>query len=458
MRKLLFLFSILIFGTVLHSEGQQITLNMDTKPVGSVIRISKYVGDMLVPFDSLRYRGEQSVQFNYDDRYTDGVYAISIASLETFQFVLRDKEPITASIYESGRGMAFKPEESKENDAFNILLNLADGYSASMDSLAFVSSRLSDFDPRQRTVSDSLEDVYHRVAKGYNKSLDVLEGLFPESYVVEVLVPLDRIPLRSDKPEYMERYDNDAAFNHRHFFDHIDFSDERIITNPFLTSKVMEYLYNYSERSEQGIRNTTDMLLSMPDVHPKVQGFLVDLLVDFFTEKKAMNFVDHINRNYLGNCDLPMPEETLAKIRAAVKFNPDEVVPDPQLPTVDGSVRPLRQVQGDLKVMVFWASWCGHCTREIPKLQQLYQQMNGKLGVYAVSVDTSRTDWMDAIREFRLDWTNVNDLKGWDSGVLETFGVTSTPTLILLDSQDRFIGRASSFNGLQDLVSDALNE
>jgi thiol-disulfide isomerase/thioredoxin len=435
----------------------RIAIAMDTKPVGSVISISKHYGDLEIPLDSLRYRGEQEVTFNYDSRYTDGVYLIHVSTLETFQFILVNKEPLKARIYESGSGMAFKVEGSKENDAFNIMLNLSDVYSQSMDTLNFAMNNLSDFNPRHDAITDSLLGVYHRIADAYNNSLGLVTNLFPESYTAQVLVQLDKIPLRTQQKDWAQKFDNDAAFNHVHYFHYIDFSDPRIISNPFLSNKVMEYMYNYIERTETGILEAIDKLLGSPSMHPQVQGFIMDLLVDFFNDKEATEFVDHIAQKYLGNCDLPLSDDTRARIAKAVKFKVGDAVPDLKIPSPEGLAIPLSAVHGNVKLVVFWASWCPHCLREVPKLKDLYDGLKGQLGVYAVSVDTVKADWTSAIARFGLTWNNVNDLKGWESKNLETFGITSTPSMILIDANNRFIGRATSFDGLYKLVSEQLN-
>ncbi|MFT7154396.1 MAG: hypothetical protein ACI9Z7_001466, partial [Alteromonas macleodii] len=79
-------------------------------------------------------------------------------------------------------------------------------------------------------------------------------------------------------------------------------------------------------------------------------------------------------------------------------------------------------------------------------------------GVYSISVDTSKVDWLNTVEEYELDWFNVNDLKGWEGPSLEKFGVTSTPSLFLLDENLRWIGRANSFDGLYELVKEQLAE
>lgn len=444
------------FTTLLAQN--KLTVVMDTKPVGSVIRLSKYLGDMEIALDSLLYKGESEINFQFDERYTDGVYVLEISSLESFQFVVIGQKNITAHIYESGSGMAFKPDQSKENDAFNIMMNLSDVYTVSMDSMGFALNQLSDFDPRNDAKTDSLTHVYHRIAEAYNNSLDLLTNLFPNSYTSEVLILLDKIPLRTQKSDWNSKFDNDAAFNHIHYFHFIDFSDERILSNPFLPNKILDYLYNYSERSEQGIKEAIDKLATMPNMHPKVQAFILDLLIDFFTEKDAAEFVDHISRNYLGSCELPLSDKTLAKIEQMVKFKPGDQIPEFRLPSQTDHLVPISGLTGELNVIVFWASWCPHCMRELPKLKELYDELPGKIGVYAISVDSVKADWVNAVNSENLKWLNVIDSDGWESDNLKAFGVTSTPTLILVDARLRWIGRASSFDGLHELVKTQLTE
>ena len=447
-----------LFSYSFLEAQNRLTVVMDTKPTGSVIRISKYLGDMVIVLDSLLYRGESEIKFDYDQRYTDGVYVLEVSSLESFQFVIIKQNSLTAHIYESGSGMAFKPDHSKENDAFNIMMNLSDVYTVSMDSMGFALNQLSDFDPRNDAKTDSLSKVYHRVADAYNNSLDLLADLFPKSYTAEVLILLDKIPLRTQNADLNAQFDNDAAFNHIHYFRFIDFSDQRILSNPFLSNKILDYLYNYSERSEQGIKEAIDKLVTMPNIHPNVQSFILDLLIDFFTEKEAAEFIDHISRNYLGSCELPLSEESLAKIDQMVKFKPGDQIPEFRLPNQTEHLVPISGLTGELNVIVFWASWCPHCMRELPKLKDLYDELPGKLGVYAISVDSVKTDWMRAVKSENLKWLNVIDDKGWESENLRAFGVTSTPSLILVDSQLRWIGRASSFDGLHELVKTQLSE
>ena len=52
----------------------------------------------------------------------------------------------------------------------------------------------------------------------------------------------------------------------------------------------------------------------------------------------------------------------------------------------------LPQLKGKLVILDFWATWCGSCIREFPKMQQLQQQYKGKMQIFMVDADTSESD------------------------------------------------------------------
>ncbi len=433
-------------------------LKMDTRPEGSLLRLSRFDGEVTVPLDSVQYVNKPEVEFRLRKDLPDGLFVLEIGSLEAHRFVIANNEMVEAVLYESGSGMAFRTVNSKENDAFRVLMNISQNYSRGMDSLSRSMNSLSDFHPRQRAISDSLSSVYQRIALSYNRSLDLIPDLFPSSYAAQILVPLDKVPLRNMRPEWTSAFDNDPAFNHVHFFHFIPWGDERIITNPYLSSKVLEYLYNFTERSEEGIQYAIDRIMDHQGMHPKVEVFLVELLVDFFNDKGVSEFVAYMQDRYLGNCDLPLSDEVKAKIKAAVPIAKDEKMPAISLPDGDGMQVPLSMLNGEVNVLVFWSSGCSHCMRELPRLKALYDHMGSRrMNVYAISLDADRNEWLKALRDNGLNWINVHEAQGWDSPLLTQLGILGTPALFLLDADLRLLGRASSFEGLQKTVQE-LNE
>jgi peroxiredoxin len=73
---------------------------------------------------------------------------------------------------------------------------------------------------------------------------------------------------------------------------------------------------------------------------------------------------------------------------AAAPSIPDSL-PDVQVPDLNGQPRSLRQYLGHPLVVNFWATWCAPCRREMPLLQQLWQQHHAQgVEVLGVAVDS----------------------------------------------------------------------
>lgn len=96
----------------------------------------------------------------------------------------------------------------------------------------------------------------------------------------------------------------------------------------------------------------------------------------------------------------------------------------------------LAERRGKVVIMTFWASWCGPCMRELPRLAQI-QQVVGKdaLEVLAVNWDEPRSDVVAFARRYRkMDLEYVIDTKGKTA---ERYGVKAIPLMFVLDREGR---------------------
>jgi len=60
-------------------------------------------------------------------------------------------------------------------------------------------------------------------------------------------------------------------------------------------------------------------------------------------------------------------------------------------------------------LVIFSASWCGHCHKIIPKLIDIYKDLNGKLEMVYISLDQSKTvnDWKKLVKEKSIPWRSL---------------------------------------------------
>jgi cytochrome c-type biogenesis protein len=90
-------------------------------------------------------------------------------------------------------------------------------------------------------------------------------------------------------------------------------------------------------------------------------------------------------------------------------------------------------MKGEVVLLNVWATWCIPCRREIPELQALHQELEGRgLKVWGVSVDAGEAD-ADVngfISDFKMTYTVLRDPA---ERVLSVFRVQGVPASYLID-------------------------
>ena len=111
-------------------------------------------------------------------------------------------------------------------------------------------------------------------------------------------------------------------------------------------------------------------------------------------------------------------------------------------PNLDGNPQGLYATLGEYTLVDFWASWCGPCRVESPKLVEAYNLYKDKgLAILSVSLDKNDKSWRKAIENDNLNWNHVSNLKRWEDPIAALYGVTSIPQLFLLDENGQVVAR-----------------
>ena len=147
-------------------------------------------------------------------------------------------------------------------------------------------------------------------------------------------------------------------------------------------------------------------------------------------------------------------KERIARLR---KTEGGAEAPDFTLPDVNGNPVTMSSVKGKVKIIDFWASWCGPCRLNNPALRKLYEEYGGKgLEIIGVSLDTDREAWEAAIAKDGLGWVNVSSLKGWECDIVRLYNVTGVPSLFVLDGNGCIIATGLKGDKLRELVQEYL--
>jgi peroxiredoxin len=118
------------------------------------------------------------------------------------------------------------------------------------------------------------------------------------------------------------------------------------------------------------------------------------------------------------------------------QVTPGQNAIDLSLPDLNGKMVSLSDMKGKIVLIDFWASWCGPCRHNNPRLIKLYNKYHGKgLEIYGVSLDEDVDSWKKAVLHDKLTWVQVIDVRGWEALSASQYGVEMIPSSFLIDRQ-----------------------
>ncbi len=113
-------------------------------------------------------------------------------------------------------------------------------------------------------------------------------------------------------------------------------------------------------------------------------------------------------------------------------------------PGLDGSHVASSMLEGKVGLVNFWASWCGPCRKELPKLAELYgRHKDAGFEIVAVNVDRTPEDARRFLQGGALPFPVLLDPR---SEVVGRFDVVSMPTTVLVDRDGRIVARHAGWS------------
>ncbi|MFW5706235.1 MAG: redoxin domain-containing protein, partial [Bacteroidota bacterium] len=255
---------------------------------------------------------------------------------------------------------------------------------------------------------------------------------------VSRLVQMDYVPAPPATLSEMEKID----YMREHYFDGADFSDTSLLYSQVISNKILQYLSLYQnnrfgkDQLQVEFIKAVNRIMAETNEEPQVYEYVMDYLITGFESYGFDRVITYIADNIDMDQTCVNSErkaELEKKVESLKKFAVGQKAPDFTATSLQGNEVTLSEIGSEYTLLVFWATWCPHCTQLLPKLETLYLPENtGKLEIVAVSLDDSEEELQSFLKEGNYNWINIADFKKWQGDVVQLYDIYATPTMFLL--------------------------
>ncbi|MCU0339773.1 MAG: redoxin domain-containing protein [Spirosomaceae bacterium] len=250
-----------------------------------------------------------------------------------------------------------------------------------------------------------------------------------------------------------------------HFFDNIDFTDDRIVRTPFLQRRLDRYFKEliYPEPDTLKMRNDWVIDKALKGGQKELIAYCIWYLTN---QSEATSYVGnesvfvHLAEKYYLGGIMPITDSTTIqgireKVNTLKPLLVGKIMPELAVTDTTGTKRSLSEIKANYTVVVFYEPTCSHCRQAMPYLKQFYDKNKDSLGVkfYAVAIAGAPENWKKFIQEFGTgEWTNGYDYT-FRINYRKDFDVVNAPTIYVLDADKKIIARrlpAEQLEGFMD--------
>ncbi len=408
----------------------------------------EFFGDKHMFVDSTQTDGNGWFSFDMDEKDPAGLYSLAIGKTPLFNLIYNHEN--VSLKFEAGKSGLPEFIFSIENLIYYDYLVQSEKYNHKAGQL----SDILRFYPETDSFYHYTEDYFQSVQIEFREYTRRIIREYPGMYVTGII--------KSDRPVMIPadiNWDEYIAFMQSHYLDETNFNDTSLLSSNVLTGKAIDYLGFYTlnngnkDLQEHVFIQAVDTILNKAMVNGKVYNFLMQYLIEGFDMYGFDRVISHIAENYepAGTCvDEERKSELEKRMENLRRLAVGNIAPDIIIEGILGNKTTLADIDKDLTVILFWASWCPHCNSMIPGLKELYHAPRlPDFEILAISIDTSASDYSMALAMNTTPWINYAEFKGWNSKAAEDYSIYATPTMFILDRNRKILARPVSVYDLK---------
>lgn len=491
------LIALFILCSASVSWGQMLRFKI-TGQSDTTIHLVKYTGAKLFYADTAQIKGGY-VEFN-GAKQKPGMFAVLLPGQQMFEFIYNNEE-VSIEVTKPDFLGTMKIKKSDENKVFQEYIQYITTKKTEAGELSKKRDALDKNSAEYKSLNDQIDAISAEVTK-YQKELIKNNPTKLVSKIVYMSMDID-IP-EAPKNEKGEIIDSNYRFNYfrAHYFDHVDFNDDRLVNFSIFHNKLEYYFSNKMMIQHwDTVLHYAYKIADQLDPKSKTFEYVVSWITSTYGKSKIMGMDKvyvmmadkyYCTRNAEGKSPaFWMTEEKLTELCDKISIQkhlvmgvvpPNIILPDSTRDNYQfANWVNMMNLDAEYTIVYFWDPECGHCKKITPKLERLYKEKfkDRNIEIYAVgkAIGDEYSKWKKFIREHDLTFINVAltdsifKLAKENARILipkyttleslnaqQTYDVFSTPRVFVLNKNKEIIAKQLSISQLEDLLDKLQNK
>lgn len=422
----------------------------------SVVYLGSYYGDRIISVDTA-YGSKGKFVFEAKKSLPHGLYMI----------IRQDKNKLMEFVVEENQ--KFKIKTSAEETVQNTSFSKSPQNTILFEYLAFSERKFKKLNSLKKRIdnpkaTDSLL-IYKEMMKEINKEVIQFKKDFMQNHPDHITSLILELANESQITEKMPDsvYNNPKqkyAWYKDHYWDGIDFSDERMLRTPVFHNKLSGFFEQVVLPVPDSIISEADKILEKTASNTDLFNYIIWYLIENFDGTEIMGqdkvFV-HVAEKYFQNDERVDASDNIKNniIERAKKLKPlliGKRPPNLIMMDTTGNFQSFYSIKSEYMLILFWDHDCGVCKKEIRHLKAFTDSTKIDIEIFAICTDTSLKKWKNYIIENQLNWQHVNGTRSVTADYHDLYDIYSTPVIYLLNKEKEIIAKRIAAEQIPDFL------
>jgi hypothetical protein len=421
-----------------------------------------YYGESTFVKDTAKVNHSGEFVFEGKQSLPQGVYFLVLNKTRIFELVVSQNQNFTLETNTSDYVKHMKVTGDVDNKLFfeNMTFNMERHHEAEPYLKVLQDSTLSD--DQKKDAREAFMKINEKVLAYQDKVINE----HPATLTARIFKA--NKPVKIPDPPKKADGSIDSTFQLRwyreHFFDYFDLADDALIRmpRPIYQEKINEYLDKLYAPQADTLKKALNRVITKAKKNQETYKYAVWVAVLKFQNPEIMGLDEvfvHLNDTYFASGEMNFWAND--QMRKNLKEHADRLRKSligqkgANLIMQDINLKPraLYDIKNKYTVLYIFDPDCGSCKKETPKLVDFYNHRKFDLEVFAVSADTSMVKMKNYIKEMNMKWITVNGPRTYVGPYQDLYDANTTPTLYVLDSQKKIIGKKIPAEKLDEFLT-----